>query len=267
MLLCCCVVVNLLLRFDARCINRARMLGRFRLTFTPKPSSLLLCNLSLLLLSQVRLGRQQQRPNPRTPRSRPPLAVRSLHRASSPTTRSFSSSNSFYVHVTGARFLVATSPALTPRSLLLVCKTLRSSPVRHARDASFYPPSPTESNPATFKTAERAPPLITLAAPPLVTLVPTRLAAGAHGSSSSSSSSAADDAAALAASWLGQTWRADGANALCIAPVLKIEAGGCEFFICVVCRRLTLLFRSFLQARRLLCCCPPRQWSPSSSSR
>ena len=105
-------------------------------------------------------------------------------------------------------------------------QTSRSCPFRHARDAAFYPPSPTESNPSTFKTAERAPPLITLAAPPLVTLVPARLAAGAHGSSSNSS--VADDAAALAASWLSQTWRTDGANALCIAPVLRIEAGGCE---------------------------------------
>jgi hypothetical protein len=105
-------------------------------------------------------------------------------------------------------------------------QTSRSFPFRHARDAAFYPPSPTESNPSTFKTAERAPPLITLAAPPLVTLVPARLAAGAHGSSSNGS--VADDAAALAASWLSQTWRTDGANALCIAPVLRIEAGGCE---------------------------------------
>ncbi len=37
-----------------------------------------------------------------------------------------------------------------------------------------------------------------------------------------------DDSAALSASWLSQTWRVDGANALCIAPILRLEAGGCE---------------------------------------
>ena len=119
------------------------------------------------------------------------------------------------------------SPLLTLLVHTVSFLSISLSLFRHSRDASIYPPSPTESNPLSFKTAERAPPLITLAAPPLVTLVSARTAAGANGGSSGS---AEDDATALAASWLSQTWRTDGANALCIAPVLRIEAGGCELF-------------------------------------
>ena len=107
---------------------------------------------------------------------------------------------------------------------------------RHARDASSFPPSPTESIPSTLKSAERAPPLITLAPPPLVTLTHAtpRVSASVNGGGGPT-----DDAAALAASWLSQTWRMDGANALCIAPILRLEAGGCEQ--CLSCYHMSFM--------------------------